>query len=91
MLETQRGAVDSEVLQTAFAEERILLTEDKDFGELVYRLHQPAYGIVLLRFEIAERSWKIHRLQELLANYAERLRGHFVVLEARKFRIRPLR
>ncbi|MCP3962548.1 MAG: hypothetical protein GY719_32305 [bacterium] len=91
VFETQRGAVDPEVLQRAFAEDRILLTEDKDFGELVYRLHQPAYGIVLLRFDVAERSWKTPRLRDLLANHAERLPGHFVVLEARKVRIRPLR
>ncbi len=91
VFETQRGAADSEVLQAAVAEERILLTEDKDFGELVYRLQRPAYGIVLLRFDVAERSWKVPRLRDLLANHAERLPGCFVVLEARKVRIRPLR
>ena len=79
------------MLSKAFAEDRILLTEDKDFGELVYRLQKPAYGIVLLRFDVAERSWKRSRLRDLLANHAERLPGSFVVLEARKVRIRPLR
>jgi predicted nuclease of predicted toxin-antitoxin system len=35
--EQQAGVSDDEVLQTAFLESRILLTEDKDFGELVCR------------------------------------------------------
>ncbi len=91
VFETQRGAADSDILHKARSEDRILLTEDKDFGELVYRLQQPAYGIVLLRFDVGERSWKVPRLRDLLANHAERLPGHFVVLKARKFRIRPLR
>ena len=36
---------NDELLNLAFAEQRILLTEDKDFGELVYRLRKPAYAI----------------------------------------------
>lgn len=89
-VETLRGAIDDDVLTRAFSEGRILLTEDKDFGELVYRLQRPAYGIVLLRFDVAERALKVPRLRHLLRDYTERLRGAFVVLEADKIRIRPL-
>jgi predicted nuclease of predicted toxin-antitoxin system len=39
--EFKPGAADSEILPMAFKEKRILLTEDKDFGELVYRLRRP--------------------------------------------------
>lgn len=89
-VETLRGAIDDDVLTRAFSEDRILLTEDKDFGELVYRLQRPAYGIVLLRFDVAERALKALRLRHLLRDYTERLPGAFVVLEADKIRIRPL-
>jgi predicted nuclease of predicted toxin-antitoxin system len=85
-----RGAVDAEILQRAFAEDRILLTEDKDFGELVYRLRYPARGIILLRFNSLDRDLKIARLRQLLASESERLPGLFVVLEADKVRLRPL-
>jgi predicted nuclease of predicted toxin-antitoxin system len=85
-----RGATDDEILTRAFAEVRILLTEDKDFGELVYRLHQPARGIVLLRFDVSDRDWKIPRLRALLEEDVERLPGSFVVLEVNKTRFRPL-
>jgi predicted nuclease of predicted toxin-antitoxin system len=91
VLESMRGAADVEILQRAFAEDRILLTEDKDFGELVYRLQYPARGIILLRFRARDRALKISRLRDLLAREAGRLPGLFVVLEADKVRIRPLR
>lgn len=45
--EVMAGAEDAAVLQMAAEQERILLTEDKDFGELVVRLRLPAFGIVL--------------------------------------------
>jgi predicted nuclease of predicted toxin-antitoxin system len=89
-IESLRGATDDSLLARALFERRILLTEDKDFGELVYRLRRPTHGIVLLRFDVADRALKIPRLRYLLEQEAERLSGAFVVLEADKVRIRPL-
>lgn len=89
-VESLRGATDEVVLTRAFSESRILLTEDKDFGELVYRLRRPAHGIVLLRFDVADRALKIPRLRDLLKRRGERLPGAFVVLEVDRVRIRPL-
>jgi len=90
VLESLRGAPDEEVLARAFSEGRLLINEDKDFGELVYRLQRPARGIVLLRFDVAERDFKIPRLRELLEYESRRLPGAFVVVEASKIRFRPL-
>ena len=90
VIEELRGATDETLLTRAFSERRILLTEDKDFGELVYRLHRPAYGVVLMRFDVTDRALKIPRLHHLLDQEAERLPGAFVVLEPNKVRIRPL-
>jgi len=89
-IESLRGATDDSLLARALFERRILLTEDKGFGELVYRLRRPTHGIVLLRFDVADRALKIPRLRYLLEQEAERLSGAFVVLEADKVRIRPL-
>jgi predicted nuclease of predicted toxin-antitoxin system len=88
--ESLRGATDDELLTCTVSEGRILLTEDKDFGELVYRLQRTAHGIVLLRFNVADRALKIPCLRYLLKQEAERLRGTFVVLEVDKVRFRPL-
>jgi len=79
------GALDDEVLLQAFTEKRILLTEDKDFEELVYRLKKPAYGIVFLCFEVQERHLKWPRLNKLIDRYGSRLEGHFVVVDNENF------
>jgi predicted nuclease of predicted toxin-antitoxin system len=89
--ETMRGALDSEILARAYSEQRILLTEDKDFGELVYRQQLATYGIILLRFDPNEDEQKLDRLQAILRLHHERLEGAFVVIEAAKLRIRSLR
>ena len=90
VMEDLKGATDEEVLEHALSERRILITEDKDFGELVYRLRRPANGIILLRFDVIDRSMKIPRLLELIKNENHRLMGAFVALDVNKIRIRPL-
>jgi len=55
VVEYNPGILDNELLNMAYSEKRILLTEDKDFGELVYRLKKSAFAIVLLRFEVKEK------------------------------------
>jgi predicted nuclease of predicted toxin-antitoxin system len=90
-IESLRGATDDDLVTHAVvSERRILLTEDKDFGELVYRLRRPAHGIVLLRFDVGDRALKVPRLRCLLEKEPERLPGAFVVLEVDKVRVRPL-
>jgi predicted nuclease of predicted toxin-antitoxin system len=91
VLENLQGTIDDEVLSLAYQEQRILITEDKDFGELVYRLRRPTVGVILLRFDVTDRRLKIPRMRSLLKNEAKRLEGAFVVLSADKIRIRPVR
>ena len=66
------------------------MTEDKDFGDLVYRLKKPANGIILIRIDIQERHMKWPRLKTLIDKYEDRLSGHFIVLEMNRIRFRPL-
>ena len=89
-VESMREATDAELLHRSFEEKRILLTEDKDFGELVYRLRKPAHGVLLLRFSATARALKMRRLQSLLETHEDRLAGAFVTLEPGTTRIRPL-
>ena len=90
ILENKAGTSDDDVLQDAFIGSRILLTEDKDFGDLVYRLKKPANGIILIRIDIQERHLKLPRLKTLIEKHEHRLPGHFVVLEMNRIRFRPL-
>ncbi len=50
------GATDNELLQKAFADNRVLITKDKDFGELVIRLKYPTAGIILIRVDQLNRT-----------------------------------
>ncbi len=90
VLEIKPGVSDDEVLIEAYNEERILVTEDKDFGELVYRLKKRSRGIILIRMDVKERQIKWLRLKKLIEHYEERLPGHFVVIDSHKYRFRPL-
>ena len=46
-----RGSDDDTVIQKAYAENWILITNDKDFGEKVYRERHPHRGVVFLRLD----------------------------------------
>jgi predicted nuclease of predicted toxin-antitoxin system len=89
--ESARGMDDQSILRHAAEDERVLLTEDKGFGELVVRLGLPAYGVVLLRIEPADSDVKLLRLREVLDQHGPRLRGSFAVVDRWKTRFRPLR
>jgi len=74
-----RGMSDDEVVRKAFADDRILITNHKGFGERVYRERRPHHGVVLLRLEDERAAAKIRTLERLLQNYADRLTKQFVV------------
>ncbi len=75
-----RGAGDDEIIEKAFAENWILITNDKDFGEKVFKEHHPHRGVVFLRLDNERTSNKIHALQRLLEHHGEHLMDHFVVV-----------
>ena len=84
------GASDRQVLALTVQEDRILLTEDTDFGELVYRLRMPAKGIILLRFGPREFDEKLRTLIGFLEDQSD-LEGALSVLTKDSVRMRPLR
>ena len=75
-----RGIEDEEVIRKAYAESWILITNDKDFGEKVYRERYPHHGVVLMRLEVERAANKIEVLRRLLDGYANRLADSFVVV-----------
>lgn len=75
-----RGATDDAILQKAFAEDWILITNDKDFGEKVYRFQHPHCGIVFLRLADERVANKVETLRRLLDGYSDRLHQQFVVV-----------
>lgn len=85
------GQSDAAVLEAAQRESRIVLTCDKDFGELAFHWGLPAScGVVLFRYPSSPEAF-LARVKELLA--AEEkigLSGKFSVVEADRVRVRPL-
>jgi predicted nuclease of predicted toxin-antitoxin system len=89
--EVAPGARDEEVLGLANAQARLILTNDKDFGELVYRDGRVSQGVVLLRFAAEDGRERAARLADVPPSIMERLPGHFAVLSEQGVRLRPLR
>jgi predicted nuclease of predicted toxin-antitoxin system len=84
------GAADEAVLRRAQAEERILVTHDRDFGELAHRRQLPAAcGIVLLRLSGSDPNADNRRALSALASRTD-WAGHFSVVTDDRIRMRPL-
>jgi predicted nuclease of predicted toxin-antitoxin system len=86
-----RGSKDEEVLKYAEKEDRILITNDKDFGELVFRLRKPTSGVILLRLKKDNPSTRMKYLFSLLLNQEVKPLGKFIVLTERGYRIRKIK
>lgn len=86
--EDQPGIPDDKVLAWANRERRILITEDLDFGELIFRDATPCYGLLQLRIHSIDTTSKITRV--LLAAADEELQGHLTTVSDIDTRKRPL-
>ncbi|MDD5472520.1 MAG: DUF5615 family PIN-like protein [Candidatus Methanoperedens sp.] len=82
-----RGADDRDVIQKAFEQNRILITNDKDFGELVFREKKPHKGVILLRLEDERAANKIAVIERLLEKHGKSLSGNFIVVTETTVRI----
>ena len=71
---------DDDIIQKTFSENWILLTNDKDFGDKIFRDKKPHRGAVLLRLDDERAVVKIEVLGRLLENYADKLENQFVVV-----------
>jgi predicted nuclease of predicted toxin-antitoxin system len=90
--EAARGDADDALLTKAHDENWILITNDKDFGAMIYREQKPHKGVVLLRLDDERSKIKIQIMGELLEKYASSLPDNFVVATERQVRFaRPIR
>ena len=82
-----RGIDDDHVIRMAFDENLILITNDKDFGEQVYRAQRPHRGVILMRLDDEQAASKIRILEQLLASYADQIPDRFVVVSETRVRL----
>ncbi|MFK7936687.1 MAG: DUF5615 family PIN-like protein [Saprospiraceae bacterium] len=91
ILENKSGITDDLVLSYTNDENRILITRDKDFGELVYRDKMIHSGIVLNRLYELPNDKKIEIVLAVIQKYKDELYGSFTVIQPGRVRIRQLR
>jgi predicted nuclease of predicted toxin-antitoxin system len=85
--EVAKGATDEQVLERAVNEKRVLITEDRDLGELVYARGRSSAGVILVRFHSRARHAKPATAVEAVAKLGPRLRNAFTVVEPGRVRI----
>jgi predicted nuclease of predicted toxin-antitoxin system len=81
-------AEDEEILARAVAEDRILVTNDKGFGEKVFRERHPHRGVILLRLADERPANRVRVMRALLEGWGHLLSGNFTVVTERRVRIR---
>ena len=81
-------ADDSAILHLAVKEGRMVITMDKDFGELVYNSGKLHSGVLILRLEDANGDKKVMTIKKILAEYSDKLYGKFCVFQGERLRIK---
>lgn len=89
MAEIAPGAADTQVLAEADRTQAVLLTEDKDFGELVYRQGASHQGVVLVRLAGLSRAVRAALVSEAFKAHGAEFVGAFTVITSSGIRIRP--
>jgi predicted nuclease of predicted toxin-antitoxin system len=88
--EEQPGERDPVWLDKAESDQRLILTSDKDFGELVFRDRLNSHGVVLLRLGNISLTDRIAWLERAWPVIEAKSPGKFIVVTAKKVRVRPL-
>jgi predicted nuclease of predicted toxin-antitoxin system len=82
---------DEEILKLAQKESLILVTNDKDFGELIFRKKLLTEGIILFRCKGKNSQEKGKLIKKLLMGYRDKINRHFVVITNKKLRFIPIK
>lgn len=79
--EKSPGGEDTEVLQFAVEEQRILITEDKDFGQLVFAQSRPSGGVIFLRYPSSARRAFPQDVAKSVKQRGNKLEGCFTIIQ----------
>lgn len=89
--EAMPQADDDAILDMARTEERIVVTNEKDFGDLVYRSGRVHSGVLLLRLRDESSAGRVRMVAAVLREHAGRLSGAFVAASEGGVRVRVKR
>jgi len=85
-----RGIDDDRVMEIAQIEGRILITNDRGFGEKAFRQRRPHHGVVFLRLADERAVNKIRVLSQLLAQHSDAISNRFLVVTETRVRFARL-
>jgi predicted nuclease of predicted toxin-antitoxin system len=82
-----RGLDDESIIEIAHKSDYIIITNDKDFGELIFRMKKSHKGVILLRLKDERSQNKILILEKVLHLYSNQLINNFIVVTEQNIRI----
>jgi len=81
---------DEKIIQLALKENRILITNDKDFGELVFHYGNITSGIILIRSKDKRFQKKLELVKQVLKEIKNKISGNFIVVNENGIRIKKI-
>jgi predicted nuclease of predicted toxin-antitoxin system len=90
IFEQYRGVSDERIIEISKNPPRIILTEDKDFGEWIYSHHEKNISVILLRYDFTETNKILRILLQTLKERNNNLWGAFTTITSNKIRIRKI-
>jgi len=87
VIAAMKGSKDMTILEKALSENRIIITSDKDFGDIVFHEHAKHVGIILIRLQNGTPNNRIKAVENLLANYKDQLVNNFIVVTEANIRV----
>jgi predicted nuclease of predicted toxin-antitoxin system len=88
VIQSMRGASDEEIMRKAIEENRVIITNDRDFGWLASFYKPP--GIILLRLKDERAENKVKMVSHIIKKYGGSILGSILVASEKKIRIRRL-
>jgi len=81
------GISDEKILDKAFNEDWVIITNDKDFGDLIFRDKKKHCGVIFMRLDNESSINKIRCLEKLLSYHIKKIKNKFIVLTEKNIRI----
>lgn len=81
---------DIEVLNLAYKQKRVLITNDLGFGQLVFKEKQKSCGVILIRMPKSKVEEKIHKLRFILKSKLTQLPNLFISVTGKRTRSKLL-
>ena len=85
--EISPGAEDAQVLNLASQQERIVITEDKDFGQIVFAFGKSTRGVIFLRYPVSVHLKIAKEVVNLVKRHGKKLIGCFTVVQPGRIRV----